>query len=319
MEFQAGRVRRTANLSETLPGREGGSLSLLQGYLAIIASMLIWGSVGIFARMAAQDPLITVTYRVMFAAAALGVTLLVQRRPAAAAPEAGGPPGLRRWALLIFGGVALATNWLFFFKAIATTTVSNAVLSYYAAPVLVALASPLLLREKLEGRTMLATALAFGGVVVMLYQPGQRLSAADVAGIGYGLVAACFYAMVTITVRLLAGVPAARLVLVQCVTAGAVLMPAVLLGGGVSALAMPARALALLAVIGVLHTALALFLYFWGLQRVKVQHVGVLAYLDPVSAVLFAFLFLREVPAVASLLGGGLVLAGSALLLKHQA
>jgi RarD protein len=292
---------------------------LLQGYLAIIIAMLIWGSVGIFARMAGQDPLITVTYRVLFAAVALGLTLLIQRRGAETTPtQVGSPHGLRRWLLLVFGGVALAINWLFFFKAVATTTVSNAVLSYYAAPVLVALASPLLLREKLEGRTIIATALAFGGVFVMLYQPGHALSPADLTGIGYGLVAACFYAMVTITVRLLPGVPAARLVLVQCLTAGAILVPAVLVTGGLHALAMSAGALGLLAVIGVLHTALALFLYFWGLQRVKVQHVGVLAYLDPVSAVLFAFLFLREVPTGASLLGGGLVLAGSALLLKRQ-
>ncbi|MDB4894999.1 MAG: hypothetical protein JWN15_1261 [Firmicutes bacterium] len=292
---------------------------MLQGYLAIIIAMLIWGSVGIFARMAAQDPLITVTYRVLFAAAALGLTLLFQRRRAETTPaQAGSPQGLRRWLLLVFGGVALATNWLFFFKAVATTTVTNAVLSYYAAPVLVALASPILLREKLEGRTMLATALAFGGVFVMLYQPGHTLSATDVAGIGYGLVAACFYAMVTITARLLPDVSAATLVLVQCLSAVAILVPAVLATGGLHALAMSAGALGLLAVIGVLHTALALFLYFWGLQRVKVQHVGVLAYLDPVSAVLFAFLFLGEVPTGASLLGGGLVLAGSALLLKRQ-
>jgi RarD protein len=294
--------------------------SLLQGYAAIVASMLIWGSVGVFARKAGQDPLITVTFRVLLAGAAMALITLAKRTTTAPAANRTGPRrGPGHWLLLAFSGMTLATNWLFFFKAVATTSVSNAVLSYYAAPVLVALASPFLLKEKLEGRTMIATALAFGGVFVMLYQPGQTLSSADVAGIGYGLIAACFYAMVTITGRWLADVPAARLVLAQCLVASAVLLPTVLWQQGAGALAVPAGALALLVVVGVVHTGLALFLYFQGLRSVKVQHVGVLAYLDPVSAVLFAYLFLGEVPTAASLAGGALVLAGSALLLRRRA
>jgi RarD protein len=299
--------------------------------------MLIWGSVGIFTRKAGQDALITVTFRVIFAAVTLGLVNLVQawgRRAAGAeaAPAQGqavvpaaspASPATARspWrhrALLALSGVALAANWLFFFKALDTTTVSNTVLSYYAAPVLVALASPFLLGEKLEGRTMVATALAFGGIVVMLYQPGHALSAADLAGIGYGLTAACFYASVTITGRWLAGVPSARLVLIQTGVAAAILVPWVLMTAGPQALAVPAGALGLLAVVGVVHTALALFLYFQGLRSVKVQHVGVLGYLDPVSAVLFAYLFLGEVPTAASLLGGALVLGSSALLLTRR-
>lgn len=287
---------------------------MARGYIAIISAMLIWGSVGVFARWAGQEPLLTVTYRVLFGGLALFAVQRFQRTEAVPAPREG---RLRHWLLLGFSGVALALNWLFFFKGMEVTTVTNTVLSYYAAPVLVALASPLLLGERLERRTLAATALAFGGVFVMLYQPGQPLGSADVLGIGYGLTAACFYALVTITGRWLAAVPAARLVLVQCLTAVVVLAPVAWHTYGSGAVAVPGRSLALLAVVGVVHTALALYLYFQGLRAVKVQHVGVLAYLDPVSAVLFAFLFLGETPTAASLLGGAAVLASSALLLKR--
>jgi RarD protein len=283
---------------------------LLQGYFAIITAMLIWGSVGVFGRWAGQAPLIIVTYRVLFAGLALGGLTLFQKREPLSIPR-------RRWPLLAFSGIALALNWLFFFKALATTSVSNTVLSYYTAPVLVAITAPFLLKERLERRTILATGLAFAGVCVMLYQPGATLSPADVLGIGYGLIAACLYAMVTITGRWLADVPAQRLVLIQCTTAAVVLLPAVLLTEGPGALAASPGALGLLAVVGVVHTALALILYFQGLRTVKVQHVGVLGYLDPVSAVLFAYVFLHELPTAASLAGGALVLAGSALLLRR--
>ena len=274
--------------------------------------MLIWGSVGIFARWAGQEPLITVTYRVLFASISLGLFSLVARRRTAGAGAKASP-----W-LLIGSGVALALNWLFFFKALSTTSVSNTVLSYYTSPVLVAVAAPTLLGERLERRTIVATAIAFAGICVMLYQPGHALSAADVLGIGYGLIAACLYATVTITGRWLAGVPAARLVLIQTTIASVILLPAVLLTKGPGALTASPGALGLLVVVGLVHTALALILYFQGLKTVKVQHAGVLSYLDPVSAVLFAYVFLREVPSGASLLGGALVLGGSALLLLRR-
>lgn len=288
---------------------------MARGYLSIISSMLIWGSVGMFVRMADTEPLVSVTFRVLFAAVAMGAVALAQPKAAGMSPSGAKGGGWRRPALLLSSGLGLALNWLFFFKALATTSVTNAVLAYYMAPVLVAISSPLLLGERLERRTLLATGLAFGGICVMIYQP-QALSVRDMLGIGYGLIAACFYASVTITGRWLAEVHPARLVLTQCVTATLVLVPAVLLSAGAAALAIPGRSLLTLAVIGVVHTAFALFLYFDGLRTVKVQYVGVLAYLDPVSAVLFAYLFLLEVPSAASLVGGALVLGGSALLLQ---
>ncbi len=285
--------------------------------------MLIWGSVGVFARKAGQDPLVTVTYRVLFGAFALGLLEAWQRWSGRGRPWSmpAGPAKWRHLGLLAFSGLALAANWLFFFKAVATTTVSNAVLSYYAAPVIVAMTAPVLLKERLESLTLVATLISFGGVAVMLYQPGQGLSGTDLAGIGYGLIAAAFYAMVTITGRWLSGVTATRLVLVQTLVASAVLLPAVLLSPGLAAamFSAPAGAIGLLAVVGVVHTALALVLYFVGLAHVKVQHVGVLAYLDPVSAILFALLFLGERPTLVSLVGGAMVLGGSALLLLRRA
>lgn len=296
----------------------------MKGYLAIVTSTLIWGSVGIFARLGGQPPLITVTYRVLFAVATMGLVLLLQRDRGKPTTQGGSWQQLRRLGarplmLMCLSGIALATNWLLFFKAIDTTSLANAVLSNYVAPVLVALASPLLLGERLERRTLIATGLAFGGIFIMLYQPGGSLSSADATGIGLGLISAFFYAMITIIGRWLSDLDPARLVLIQTGVASLVLLPAVALtSGGLASLLIPAQSLAMLAVIGVVHTALALAFYFKGLQTVKVQHVGVLAYLDPVSTVLFAYLFLGEAPAKASLIGGMLVLVSTSLLLKRR-
>jgi drug/metabolite transporter (DMT)-like permease len=71
--------------------------------------------------------------------------------------------------------------------------------------------------------------------------------------------------------------------------------------------------LAWVAVLGVVFTALSGLLYIWLLRRVTAQAIGVLAYLEPVSAALLAWAILGEgvTPAVA--LGGALVVAGGLL------
>ena len=220
--------------------------------------------------------------------------------------------GQRGW--VVFGGAVLALNWIFFFQAVQMTSVANAVLSYYLAPVIVTLLAPVLLRERLEAKTLAAVGLAFFGTVVM--NPLGEVGGDDLLGILSGVTAAVFYALVTIAGKKTARVEATSLVLLQTGIAAVVLTPYVLWHG---LLSVPsATSLAAMMTLGMVHTALALTLYFIGLRRVKVQHVGVLGYLDPVSAILFAFVFLGEAPHLQTLIGGGMILISSYLILRQK-
>lgn len=277
------------------------------GYVFVIAAMLIWGSVGLFGRWAGDQPAtVIVYYRVLAAFAVLGLYLLMRGGLRRTWQESGG-----QRLMVVVSGVVLALNWIFFFQAVQLTTVANAVLSYYMAPVLVTLMAPFLLRERLEGKTLLAVGLAFVGTFVM--NPMDQLQGDDLLGIGSGLLAALFYALVTITGKKVTGMDASSLVLWQTGVAAVVLTPYVFWQG----MTVPdATSLTAMVSIGVVHTALALTLYFIGLRRVKVQHVGVLGYLDPVSAILFAFLFLGEAPGLQTVVGGGMILVSSYLILR---
>jgi drug/metabolite transporter (DMT)-like permease len=143
--------------------------------------------------------------------------------------------------------------------------------------------------------------------------PMDGLQGDDLLGIGSGLLAALFYALVTISGKKVSGMEASSLVLWQTAVAAVVLTPYVFWKGMT---VPPAMSLMAMVSIGVIHTALALTLYFIGLNRVKVQHVGVLGYLDPVSAILFAFLFFQEVPGLQTMIGGGMILISSYLILR---
>ena len=62
-----------------------------------------------------------------------------------------------------------------------------------------------------------------------------------------------------------------------------------------------------------MNTGLAYFLYFYGLQRLSAQSVALISYLDPVSALFFSALFLKESLTLPQILGAVLIIGGAML------
>jgi len=59
---------------------------------------------------------------------------------------------------------------------------------------------------------------------------------------------------------------------------------------------------------GIVHSTIAPVLYYKGLQTVTANRAAVLGYLEPVCAIIFSMIFLREVPGIYSLAGGALII-----------
>ena len=68
-----------------------------------------------------------------------------------------------------------------------------------------------------------------------------------------------------------------------------------------------------LLVLGAVNTGLAYLLYFSGMQNIPAHSVALLSYVEPVSALLFAALFLKEAMSPIQLLGAVLILGGALL------
>jgi len=273
------------------------------GYVMIIASMLIWGSIGIVVRGISQPPEVIVFFRVFIAF--ISMLIITRTKKGIEKIEKGNSIIL----LLVLSGVFLSLNWMFFFKAIKTTTVAAATLSYYTAPVLVTILSLTVLKEKLNIKTLFALILSFLGIFLMVFN-FRSVSDIGSEGILYGLIAAFFYALVTISVKKLEGISSYNLVLFQTGISAILFMPSLRFIDKVDI-----GSIIQLIVIGTIHTSLALTLYFEGIKRVKVQHVGILSYIDPLSAVLFAFLFLQEIPDLLTGIGGVMILISTYIIL----
>lgn len=271
-----------------------------KGYWQVIAAMLIWGSVGIFVRLAEQAAPVIVFFRVSIACAALGFYLWFKKEKL----DLG-----RHWRLAILSGVTISLNWLFYFKAIQTTTIGNAVLTYYMAPIFSIIWANLFLGEKLEKRALYALGLSACGIVLMMSGYEFSLTSSDFVGILYGLTGATFYSLVVVMAKYMAIKKPTHLVIVQMAVASIIFLPQML----ITPFTLTLPSVTALAIMGLVHSALALGIYFTGLKSVKVQHAGILSYTDPVSALLLAYLVFGEQPTLFTALGGAVVLAASYL------
>ena len=108
----------------------------------LIASMTIFGTIGLFVRNISVSSEELALYRAVLATLLIAVFLLITKQKIPFANIKKEVP------LLLASGAAMGINWILLFEAYKNTTVSVATLSYYFAPVIVTLACPVLFKER---------------------------------------------------------------------------------------------------------------------------------------------------------------------------
>lgn len=274
----------------------------------LVASMLIFGTIGVFRRyVPLPSAFLAFARGIIGGLLMLGYTRVKYRGQRMEKL----PP--RVLANLALTGALIGINWILLFEAYNRTTVAVATLCYYMAPTLVVLLSPLFFRERLTGIRLACALAAISGMVLVSGVIGGGPQGGDPAGVLFGLGAALFYAAVVIRNKKIRDVDAYRKTTVQLLAAGLVMVPYLLATGGFSGLDFSGAAIPLLAVMGVVHTGIAYLLYFAGMEKLSAQSVAILSYIDPVSALLFSAVLLKE-PLSALNIVGALLIIGSAVI-----
>lgn len=287
----------------------------LSGLARIAFAGLIWGTIPLALRAADGASSVKVFFRVACAALVIWAWMLVR----------GGWRELRtfdaaRWRQLVIQGLILALNWFLFLTALDLTDVATAELLAYTAPVFVAVLAPLITGERFDSRIILPLALALGGVALILLQTGLALDdGRAMLGAGLAFASALTYATLMLRAkRIIRGVSSGALMAVEYTAASLVLLPFVITAYARGDAPSSARAYLALVTLGVVHTAISGFIFLGGLRRVRTDHAAVLTYVEPVSAVFFAALFLGEPITALTLLGGAGVVLGGVLVARIE-
>ncbi len=278
-----------------------------ESYFSMLAAMLIFGTIPVFRR---NLPLSSATLACV--RGILGAAILSAIRLCSGKPLFRGIPEKSLWQLALIGAM-MGINWMLLFEAYNYTSVATATLCYYMEPTLLILFSVLLFGEKLTPKKSLSALLSlFGMVLVSGILGGASAGPDNWKGILLGLASALLYTFVVLlNKRVKLEDDYARTVIQLC-AAALVLLPGVLLKEDLSTLKMPPESILLLLVLGFIHTGIAYVMYFASLKRLPSQSVAILSYVDPVSALFFAAIFLKERLTLAGILGAVLII-GAAL------
>lgn len=210
--------------------------------------------------------------------------------------------------ILFLSGAAMAFNWIFLFKAYHHTSVSIATLSYYFAPVIVMIASPILFKEKLSRKQIICFIMASIGLVMIIGVSGANQSHGNFTGIAFGLAAAALYATVILLNKHIKSVTGIDRTLIQFFAAIIILLPYIYLTTGIHITNLDRWGLFNLLFLGTVHTGITYCLYFSSLKDLKGQEAAIFSYIDPLIAIIISVMILNESMSPVQILGGLMIL-----------
>lgn len=271
-------------------------MSRSRSLLAVHAAVALFGLAGLFGKWLTLQPHFIVLGRVVFAAAALALIIRLS----------GGRFSIRRkidGGLFLLQGLILAVHWILFFESIRVSTVAVGLLAYSSFPVFTAFLEPLFFRTRLSRRHLGLSLACLAGVFLLVprFSWSERVFQGVVTGLGAGAT----FALLSIINRKLSFRYASPVVaFYQDAGAALFLLPAALLKPP----ALTGRDFALLAILGLLCTALAHTLFIAGMRRLSAQTASIISALEPVYGIALAALLLGERPSARTIAGGLIIL-----------
>ena len=282
----------------------------LRGYLSIFIAALFWGSSGTAAKFLFEhdvSPLLVVESRVIIAAVFLATFFIVANRQMLRI----NPGDLKDFALLGIIGVA-GSNYTYY-MAIQVTTVGIAILMQYTAPVLVALYMVMTKQEKISRIKILAIVLSLAGCAVMLgaFNPDVHITT---FGIILGTLSAFCFAFFNIFNKVASKHYSVWTALTYTLlsTSAFWIILDLFVHEGIRVVNF--NEFTTLAVFSFTSVLIPYFFYFSGLRLLLPSTAVIVSTLEPVVAIVTAFVFLGETLRLLQVTGGVLVILAVALL-----
>jgi drug/metabolite transporter (DMT)-like permease len=204
-------------------------------------------------------------------------------------------------------GFLLALHWWAFFHSIQISTVAVGLLTFSTFPVFTVFLEPLFFKERIRWTDIMAALFTFGGIILMT--PIFDLNDSITIGAVFGVLSGLTFAVLQILNRKYVQMYSGRLItFYQTGVAAFVLLPMI----PFSENSFTMSNILMLMILGVLCTATAHSLFISGLRSVKVRSASIIAGLEPVYGIVFAMIFLCEMPSCKEIYSGIVILTAVA-------
>lgn len=266
-----------------------------RGILLVAGSAIVWSFGGAIARFLEVDDSWTIVFwRSLFAALFLLGFMLWRDGP--------------RGTIVLFKGMGLAGLGVAlcfaiasssFVVALAYTTVANILLMQAGVPLIAALLTWTLFREKISGATWAAIAAVIAGVAIMVSE--SFTGKVSPIGDGLALLISVMFAIATVITRRHAHV---RMAPAVCLATTFAACFAGMLAGHY---AVSAADLGWLVAFGALNLGLGLVMFTTGVRLLPAALAALVGTLEPVLGPIWVWLVHNEIPSGRTLLGGAVV------------
>jgi len=266
--------------------------------LYIHVSVFLFGFSALFARLVNQPSIVITFGRVLFSSVFLFVLTRCHKIDLKLESK-------KEYLLMAVSGIILAAHWYCFIQSIQLSTVAIGTITFSAFPVFVSFLEPAFFREKIKARAIVCSIIMLGGILIIASGNTGGGSTGRTMGIIVGLVSSLTYAALSLLNRRFSRkYTSEAIVFYEQAIAAIMISPFMLIVKPVIAV----NDMFLLAVLGVVFTALAHGLFVRGLRYVKVSTAGIISGLEAVYSIMLASVLLREIPALNEIMGGLIVI-----------
>lgn len=208
------------------------------------------------------------------------------------------------YLLIMLTGAVLAIHWTTFFQSIQVSSVAIGTITFSTFPLFLTFLEPLAYHERISGKSIFSAIVLLIGVAITI--PEFSVENQVTIGIIWGMISSLTYAVITLANRYFSKKYEGRIVsFYEQGTAAIVLLPALIL--------VPtqwrAQDIIGVAFIGAICTAFAYTLYVSAQKKVKAQTAGIISGMETVYGIIYALIFLGEVPSTRELIGGVVILS----------
>jgi drug/metabolite transporter (DMT)-like permease len=214
----------------------------------------------------------------------------------------------RQLLSLVVSGIALGTSWIFLYEAYQQIGVSFASLAYYCGPVIVMVLAPILFQERLT----ITKGIGFLAVLIGIFLVNGKLAEISTNrwGIICGTMSAIMYAVMVIFNKKAKDITGLENSMLQLLISFLTVTVFVIYKQGLI-IHIDGSDIVPVLILGLINTGIGCYLYFSSIGFLGIQTVAICGYLEPLSAVVFSVLLLREEMSITQVIGATLILVGA--------
>ncbi|ATU90451.1 DMT family transporter [Phyllobacterium zundukense] len=263
------------------------------GLILVTASTVAWSLAGLFTRVIPLDSWTILAWRGIFGSLGIAAVMTVTEQ----GPLWKGFIGIGRagWLFVIVSSVGM----VFFITALKETTVAHVAVIYATIPFVAAILGWLVMGERSTLGAILASIAAMIGVVIMVGLGAEGSLFGDLLAFGMTL---CMAILMVIVRR----APNISVMPAACLSA---LVSSLICWPLGDPLTVTVHELLLIALFGILVSAVGLALFTLGAKRLPAIETALIGSLDAPLAPFWIWLVFNEVPSKSTVLGGSIVLA----------